>query len=658
MYIIEGHITDNNERIGVSMNKYYNKQEVELLAPAGTFGYFKEIIKSGADAVYFGGKKYNMRMHRQDYNLTNEEICDAVSMAHFLKKKVYVTFNNMMSDLELDEARDYLLFLQEVQPDALLIQDMGALSVIRELGIDIPIHASVMMNVHNKSMVDMLWELGITRVVMSREISLEKIHSLSKTTSMEFEYFVHGDMCIAHGAQCLYSGLIFGKSSNRGLCMKPCRWPYKLKDKNGAREFLEHHLAVKDMCMYRHIPQLIEAGVTSFKIEGRMRDSQYLKMLINAYRQAIDRYFDDPTGYYVDESMFSRINKSRTRNLSTGYAFKIPGRNNIDMKGEREAKIFSRAAEELEIDESRVRYIQKKSDGGVKMNIPLLTVKVNSFNGFIQALDNGADEVYLAGEVFRDDKPFTLQQIKEAVRVAKEKKVYVALPRMMDDRQLGDFKGLLNKRSELGVEGVVITNIGAISKLKSNDMTKIGDYSLNCYNSRSAEFYHKERISRITVSVEARLNVLNDILQRSDLPVEVMVQGAPVIMHLEHCVYAADQSNYTAQDCCPDLCINKKISLVDEKGFEHPVFTDQYCKNHMITSKDICLLPIINKLRSWGVTAFRIEGQHYTAQVLGKVVSIYRHIIDRTNEVSYEHYMNKIKAITGREQSLGALYYD
>ncbi len=639
------------------MNGLNNLQQVELLAPAGTFEDFKEIIKSGADAVYFGGKKYNMRMHRQDYNLTKEEIRIAVSMAHSLKKKVYITFNNMMSDLELDEAKDFLLFLQEVQPDALIIQDVGVFEIMKELRLDIPVHASVMMNAHNNSMVDRLWELGISRVVMSRETNLEKIRSLSKTTSMEFEYFVHGDMCIAHGAQCLYSGLLFGKSSNRGLCMKPCRWPFKLKDKKGVRQIFEHLLATKDMCMYRHIPQLIEAGVTSFKIEGRMRNSKYLTLIINIYKRAIERYINDPTGYYVDESEFAQIIESRTRDLSTSYAFKTPGREYVGMNGSREPKIFSRAIEELKIDNSRIQQIQKM-DNSKKSRTTLLTVKVNNFDAFMQAIDNGADEVYLAGEVFRGDKPFTLQQIKEAGNIGKDKKVYLALPRMMDERQLGNYEALLKRKSELGIQGVVITNIGAISKLKSNDITIIGDYSLNCYNSRSAEVYYEEGINRITTSVEARLNVLKEILQRSDLQVEVIVQGAPVIMYLEHCIYAAKHSNYTAQDCCPDLCKGERISLVDEKGFEHPVFADQYCRNHIITSKDICLLPIVNKLMSWGVVAVRVEGQHYDAEVLGKVVAVYRQIIDGTNQKSYKDYMDQIIAITGREQSLGALYFD
>jgi putative protease len=311
------------------MSRYFGSREIELLAPAGTFKDFQEIIKSSADAVYLGGKKFNMRMHRKDYNLTDEEIETAVGIAHSLNKKVYVTFNNMMSDTELEDAEEYLMFLEKVQPDGLIVQDFGAVKKIRDLNITIPIHLSVMANVHNRQIIDKAQKFGVTRVVTSREMSLETIHSLSQNTSMEFEYFIHGDMCVVHGAQCMYGGVLFGKSSNRGLCMKPCRWGFKYSE----QDELCHPLAVKDMSLYRHIPELIQAGVCSFKIEGRMRDSSYLVELINLYGEAIDNYIKDPTGYSLCQTSSDLLHEKRVRNLSTAYAFKKPGARNIDIDG-------------------------------------------------------------------------------------------------------------------------------------------------------------------------------------------------------------------------------------------------------------------------------------------------------------------------------------
>ncbi|MDK2800305.1 MAG: family peptidase [Clostridiales bacterium] len=649
------------------MSRIFNGKEVELLAPAGTFEIFKQIISSGADAVYLGGKKFNMRMHRKDYNLSDEEIDEAVSIAHSLGKKVYITFNNMLSDTEIDEAKNFLLFLQKVQPDALIIQNMGVLAVIKELELDIPLHASVMMNVHNQAMIDKLQDLGISRVVMSREISLETIHRFSQSTSMEFEYFVHGDMCVAHGAQCLYSGVLFGKSSNRGLCMKPCRWPFRVKGQGFETKKFEYHLAVKDMCMYRHIPALINAGVNSFKVEGRMRDSQYLISILNIYRKAIDRYLDDPTGYYVDEEDFRILYDTRVRNLSTCYAFKIPGKSNIDLSGEREPRIFSNAVEEFEIHADRIQQIRDSVPQGKGVR-PLLTVKVNNMEALKQAVDNGADEIYMAGEVFRTDRPFTKEQFKEAVWYGKDKKVYLSLPRMMFDRQFADYKNLLEEWQGLGIKGIVITNLGAAAAFQDSNMDLIGDYSLNCYNSKDVQLYHQEGLCRITISVEAPWQVLKETLKRCKAPVEMIVQGAPVVMYMEHCVYASqydveditDDAGFTAQDCCQDFCKNGILHLIDEQGCEHPVFSDQYCRNHIVTSKDVCLLPLLKELCALGVKAVRIEGQHYQPDVLGKVVSIYRNAIDSIHEGKETDgdLIKQLKQITGRGQSSGALNYD
>ena len=205
------------------MTRYFNNQEVELLAPVGNFEIFKEVIHSGADAVYLGGKIFNMRMHRKDFNFTNEELEEAIKIAHSLDKKLYITVNNLLSYEDLLQAKEYLMYLDKIKPDAIIVQDMAVIKLIKDLGLGLNIHSSVMMNVHNLETVKKLQELGITRIVTSRDIDLKTVKEFAVQSNMEFEYFVHGDMCVAHGAQCLYSGMLFGKSGSRGLCMKPCR---------------------------------------------------------------------------------------------------------------------------------------------------------------------------------------------------------------------------------------------------------------------------------------------------------------------------------------------------------------------------------------------------------------------------------------------------
>ncbi len=195
------------------MARFFNGKEVELLAPAGNFEIFKEIIETGADAVYLGGKLFNMRLHRKDFNFTNEEILEAINIAHSKNKKVYITLNNLMNESDISEVNGYLDFLEEAKPDALIVQDLGLVHLLRTRKSKLNIHSSVMMNVHNIETIKELETLGITRVVTAREVTLAQIKEFSNVTNMEFEYFVHGDMCILPR---LLSGIINTNSRRAG----------------------------------------------------------------------------------------------------------------------------------------------------------------------------------------------------------------------------------------------------------------------------------------------------------------------------------------------------------------------------------------------------------------------------------------------------------
>ncbi len=406
------------------MSRFFNNKKIELLAPAGNFEIFKDIITSGADAVYFGGKKLNMRMHRKDYNLTNDEIIDAISMAHSLGKKIYVTVNNLFSQQDLKDARKFLVFLEKVKPDALIIQDFSILELINKLGLNLNLHSSVMMNVHNLETIKALRKLGVTRIVASRDIDLQTIYALQNQSDMEFEYFTHGDMCVAHGAQCLYSALLFGKSSNRGLCMKPCRWNFTVK-KGGFIYPTEYPLAVKDMYMYENLPEMIEAGIVSFKIEGRMRSSDYLVNLINSYSDAISRYIDDPICYDRRKDAQS-IYESRKRDFSTGYAFGKPGIDNINRRYEgtgkfySTGKVFSKPMEEIEVSEERIDEIKRTlHNETTSSQEAILSVKVNSYAQAKLALEEEVDTIYLSGETFEPDLSFSKKEILGLTKIKK-----------------------------------------------------------------------------------------------------------------------------------------------------------------------------------------------------------------------------------------------
>ena len=289
-----------------------NRKSVELLAPAGTWDALVAGVESGADACYLGGKHFNMRMHEGDFNFDNEMLKKAIAYTHEHDVRLYITLNNLISEEEIPALKEYLNYLNEIKPDALLVQDFAVLELVHEMGIKIPIHTSVMMNTHNEHAIVKLKEYGITRIVVGREMTLSELSLFRDRTGMEVEYVMHGDMCISESGQCIHSGVVFGQSGNRGRCLKPCRWAYKLIDDNTG-EILDnagpgdYKLALKDMCMYRAIPELIQAGVFSFKIEGRMRPAPFIRRIVATYRRAIDAYLADPCGYKINEGRSSMI---------------------------------------------------------------------------------------------------------------------------------------------------------------------------------------------------------------------------------------------------------------------------------------------------------------------------------------------------------------
>ncbi|MEN8078044.1 U32 family peptidase [Clostridioides difficile] len=614
------------------MSRYFNGQEVELLAPAGNFEIFKKVIYSGADAVYLGGKNFNMRMHRKDFNFTNEELEEAINIAHSLGKKVYITVNNLLSSDDLKQAEEYFKYLDKIDPDALIVQDMSVIHLINRLGLNLNIHSSVMMNVHNFETIKTLRKLGVTRVVTSRDIDLKTIKQFSVRTDMEFEYFVHGDMCVAHGAQCLYSGILFGKSGSRGLCMKPCRWGYKI-NKEGKQYDTTFPMAVKDMYMYEHIPELIDAGIVSFKIEGRMRDAEYLVDLINYYSDSIDRYINDPISYNRRKHA-KELFENRKRDFSTAYAFGNPGLSNINERYEgtgkfySTGKVFSKPVDEFDIKEERVIEVKELlTVNQINKIKPELTVKVNNYEAAMLAIEEGVDKIYLSGEVFEPNVPFSKEEINNITKVKKNSKIYLGLPRMMFEDDFSKYNHLL-KNNDLGIDGLLVTNLGAISKFKELQLELIGDYSLNIYNAISADFYKNQGLDMAVLSCESPVNNTKDALLNSKLDLEIIVHGSPVVMYMSHDLY--ENTSVINPSGIVDRRYNDKnvLLLIDDKGNEHPVYRDNTGKNHMLLSKELCYMPILKELVQAGARAFRIEGCHYDNKTLRTVISSYKKAIN------------------------------
>lgn len=308
---------------------------IELLAPVGSREALIAAVESGADAVYLAGKMFGARASAP--NFSDEELAEAVRLAHLRSVFVYVTVNTLIDNDEFPAFITYLRHLYQIGVDGIIIQDVGAFQIARKVIPGMPIHASTQMTVHNLEGVQLLSELGFERVVVSRELSLDDISYICKNTDVEIEAFVHGALCISYSGQCLMSSLIGGRSGNRGRCAQPCRLPYTLMDQSGNNvinegEAGEYLLSPRDLNTLELIPELIGAGVKSFKIEGRMKRAEYVAVAVDTYRRAIDACLADQNNYVVAEQEQKDLAQIFNRDFTTSYLKKNHGR---DMMSDR-----------------------------------------------------------------------------------------------------------------------------------------------------------------------------------------------------------------------------------------------------------------------------------------------------------------------------------
>lgn len=298
----------------------------ELLAPAGNFSKLKTAVYYGADAVYIGGKSFSLRALSD--NFTDEEIARAVEYAHGKNVKVYVTVNIFAKNSDFDKAKEYFKFLYSVGVDAVLITDIGLIDLCKEVAPKLPIHLSTQANTLNKYAVRAWKNYGLERVVLARELSLAEIAEIREfVPDIELEAFAHGAMCISYSGRCLLSNYLNGRDSNRGECVQACRWSYELREKNKGGEYYpieedergSYILNSKDLNMISHIDEMVDAGVISLKIEGRMKSEYYLATVINAYRRAIDEYCKIGDKYKENSMFYDELIKTSHRVFTTAY---------------------------------------------------------------------------------------------------------------------------------------------------------------------------------------------------------------------------------------------------------------------------------------------------------------------------------------------------
>lgn len=645
------------------------RNSVELLAPAGNWETLEAAIDAGADAVYLGGKSLNMRLHRKDMNFDDSALAEAIIFAHRRGVRLYVTLNNLISDEELPELYRFLAFLKEIKPDAILAQDLSVFAAAKEIRLNIPLHASVMMNIHNEPAMRALKEMGVTRVVAGREMNLYELALLKERTGLETEYFVHGDMCIAESGQCIHSGVLFGQSSNRGRCLKPCRWPYRLVDEKTGAILDEsgagpYKLALKDMCLYRHLPELIQLGVTSFKIEGRMRPADFVRRIVSAYRKAIDTYTADPGGYSTDEGEWRSLLENRARDFTTNFAFGQPSSEDIGFDGSREPRFFSRAKKEAPISfeapagkiptppkpetgEKRKPSLGTFADNSEKkseqeVSYPDLAVTVANIEQLTAACKNGADIVYAGGEAYEPEKPWQIDDLRRALEVVGEYGVRLVIktPRTTRLRECGELEQFFSRLEDLHPAGLMAGNLGSLFlALKHTHLPLQTDHSFNLFNSVAAGFLKDQGVSMGTASLELNLPRLKSLAAASPLPIEAIVHGSLESMISD---FNIPKLALTGTDNEKIFKINNP-ALLDEAGEKHSIRLDQYGRSHIFFAKDLCLYEYLPELA--GIASFRIEGSFYEPDTLGRITVLYRRALNSLAEGQTELDFESLRAL-------------
>ncbi|MCM1266392.1 MAG: U32 family peptidase, partial [Bacteroidales bacterium] len=408
------------------------EKRVELLAPAGNYEAFLGAVNAGADAVYLGGERFGARAYADNFQA--EEILRALSVAHFYGKKIYLTVNTLLKEREVETLSDYLADFYEAGLDGVIVQDLGALRFLREHFPRLALHASTQMTVTGVRGASLLKAAGVSRIVPARELSLREVRKIREEADVEVECFIHGAMCYCYSGQCLFSSILGGRSGNRGRCAQPCRLPYEIYE--GKKRLMEegYPLSLKDMCTLEYLPSLIGAGIDSFKIEGRMKRSEYAAGVTAVYRKYIDRYYEVGAAFYqVDKPDLDRLKSLYIRSeIQTGYYERQNGKEMITLK-----KPGYESCDEALLLEIREAYLKELKKMPVRMHARVAVGEPLSLRIFGDTADmtagvdgNGADllpgaeaggsssvSAEVAGEIVQTAKnaPLTEETVKKSL---------------------------------------------------------------------------------------------------------------------------------------------------------------------------------------------------------------------------------------------------
>ena len=536
--------------------------KVELLAPAGDFSCLKAAIEAGCDAVYIGGKLFGARSFSS--NFTDDEIIKAINYAHLFGVKVYVTTNTLIYDKEVERFLEYILFLHKNNVDAVIIQDLGMLDLVRQTFPNLEVHASTQMHIHNLDGASFMEKLGVKRVVLARETSISKIKEIKEKTNIDIEIFIHGALCVSYSGQCLMSSLIGNRSGNRGTCAGSCRQSYSIVDENNNIILNNKYpLSMKDLCSLENLKTLLDIGVTSLKIEGRMKSSSYVYTVVKLYRLAIDSYYKN-NNIYIDEKELYNLKKIFNREFTKGFLFDEENNKVINMKrpnhqGVEIGKVINyknnvatiKLNDEININDG-LRIVGKK-DIGVNVNNfyinsklvktakkgDIITIKVNDKvekdDKVLLTLDSKLNEeinniissnqrkvLVKAKFIAKEDKQITfeLTDFINKVVVISENKVTKALNKPITKEEikekLNKIKDTVYKYESLDIEidDNIFIPLNIINDLKRKAFEELNNKRLykipykRCEYKRNVKSYPKEKLLNILIFKDENIDSL------------------------------------------------------------------------------------------------------------------------------------------------------
>jgi len=504
--------------------------QVELLAPAGSKEAFLGVIHAGADAVYLAGNKYGARAYAE--NFTTEELVYCIRYAHIFGRKVYLTVNTLMKDAELDDLYDYLTPFYEAGLDACIVQDLGVFQCLKRWFPEMELHVSTQMTITGAYGGKFLKELGATRIVPARELSLKEIRQIKADTGLEMETFIHGAMCYCYSGQCLFSSILGGRSGNRGRCAQPCRLPYRVN--TGKGETTEcYPLSLKDMCTLEHIEALMEAGIDSFKIEGRMKKPEYAAGVTAIYRKYIDLKKKNPKQklnfHKKDLEELSKLYIRSER--QDGYYFKQNGADMITL----DSPAYSGSDEAL-LKKIREKYIETRP----KKKLNIYASIVSGEKAFVTFVCENLSVIVEGNIVAKaQNTPLSVESIEKQLRKLgdtcfelEELEVYT------DDESFCSVKELNELRREAvrSMEDMLIQENGLCASRTLNDYTEERNIIFNKNSSNKvrtdiiSKHSFKEDGWTILISNEAQLQALDAYLVKGSLRFERIYLESELIL--------------------------------------------------------------------------------------------------------------------------------